>query len=122
MFEVAKEIMISSTHRVREHKGGCENIHGHNWKIQVFVQAKELNEMGMVVDFKVLKNEMNNIIMPLDHKDINEIKPFDVINPTSENLSKYIFDEMSKKLNDERMRVSKVVVFETDSSKATYWE
>ena len=120
MYKVAKEIMISATHRVREHQGGCERIHGHNWKIIVTVGAKELNEMGMVIDFKDLKKAMHKIIMPMDHNDINTYPPFDVINPTSENLCKYIFDEMSKELNDNRMKVVKVKVFETDTSYASY--
>ncbi|MBN2693856.1 6-carboxytetrahydropterin synthase QueD [bacterium] len=120
MFEVVKEISISSTHRIREHKGGCENIHGHNWKIRVYVKAEQLDELGMVVDFKVLKNKMNQIIMPLDHTDINEHPYFQDNNPTSENLAKYIFDELSKEINDSRVSVSKVVVFETDTSRAIY--
>ncbi len=120
MYKVAKEIMISATHRVREHQGGCERIHGHNWKIIVTVGAEELNEMGMVIDFKDLKKAMHKIIMPMDHNDINTYPPFDVINPTSENLCKYIFDEMSKELNNNRMKVVKVKVFETDTSYASY--
>ena len=120
MFKVAKEIMISATHRVREHQGGCERIHGHNWKIIVTVGSEMLNEMGMVIDFKDLKMAMHKVIMPMDHNDINTYSPFDVINPTSENLCKYIFDEMSKELNDNRKQVVKVKVFETDTSYATY--
>ncbi len=120
MFEVVKEISISSTHRIREHKGGCENIHGHNWKIRVYVKAEELDELGMVIDFKVLKNKMNQIIMPLDHTDINEHPYFQDNNPTSENLAKFIYDELSKEINDSRISISKVVVFETDTSRAIY--
>jgi len=120
MFEVSKEIMISATHRVREHQGGCENIHGHNWKIIVYVGAQELNNMGMVIDFKDLKHVMKKVIMPMDHNDINTYPPFDKLNPTSENMAKFIFDEISKELNDERKQVSKVEVYETDSSKAVY--
>ncbi len=120
MFEVAKEIMISATHRVREHDGGCERIHGHNWKIIVYVKASELNNMGMVIDFKDLKKVMKEVIMPMDHNDINTYKPFDIVNPTSENIAKYIYEEISKKINDARISVSKVEVFETDKSKAIY--
>ena len=120
MYEVSKEIMISATHRVREHQGGCERIHGHNWKILVYVEAKELNNMGMVIDFKDLKNIMIKVIMPMDHNDINTYPPFDKLNPTSENISKYIFDEMSKELDDDRKHISKVEVYETDNSKAIY--
>ena len=120
MFKVSKEMMISATHRVREHQGGCERIHGHNWKIIVTVGAKELNLMGMVIDFKDLKNTMHKVIMPMDHNDINTYKPFDVVNPTSENLAKYIFDEMSKELNDDRKKITEVKVYETDTSAATY--
>ncbi len=120
MFEVAKEIMISATHRVREHDGGCERIHGHNWKIVVYVGASKLNNMGMVIDFKDLKKVMKEVIMPMDHNDINTYKPFDIVNPTSENIAKYIYEEVSKKINDDRISVSRVEVFETDKSKAIY--
>ena len=121
MFLVSKEIMISATHQVREHQGGCERIHGHNWKIQVSVQAKELNEMGMVIDFKDLKKAMKKIIMPMDHNNINNYPPFDKLNPTSENLAKYIFEEMGKELNNERIKIKEVKVFETDTSYAVYF-
>ena len=120
MFKVSKEMMISATHRVREHQGGCERIHGHNWKIIVTVGSEMLNEMGMVIDFKDLKHSMHKIIMPMDHNDINDYSPFDKINPTSENLAKFIFDEMSKELNDNRKRIVEVKVYETDTSMATY--
>ena len=120
MYKVAKEIMISATHRVREHQGGCERTHGHNWKIIVVVGADNLNEMGMVIDFKELKKVMREVIMPMDHNDINLYPPFDKINPTSENMAKYIFDEMGKRLNDERKRVVEVKVYETDTSVASY--
>ncbi len=120
MFKVSKEMMISATHRVREHQGGCERIHGHNWKVIVTVASMELNNMGMVIDFKDLKHAMHKIVMPMDHNDINVYPPFDVINPTSENLAKFIFDEMSKELNDERQKISEVKVYEKDTSAATY--
>lgn len=120
MFEVAKEMMISATHRVREHQGGCENIHGHNWKVIVYLAASELDHMGMVVDFKVLKHYMKAILDPMDHTDLNILPPFDVINPTSENMAKYIFDQLAEGIEDDRVSVSKVVVFETDSSRAVY--
>jgi len=74
----------------------------------------------MVIDFKDLKKVMYDIIMPMDHNDINTYPPFDKINPTSENLAKYVFDEMSERLNDERKKVVEVKVYETDSSYASY--
>ncbi len=120
MYEIYKETTFSGAHRLREYKGRCEDLHGHNWKVRVFVGAEELDKLGMVVDFKVLKKMMEETIDKLDHKYLNEVSPFDSINPSTENIARYLYDELSLKLNNERVKVVKVMVWESENSCAIY--
>lgn len=122
MFEIYKEGSFSAAHRLRHYSGKCENLHGHNWKVQVFLKAERLDDLGMVMDFGILKAEMDEILARLDHKELNKLKPFQGINPTAENIARWIFQEMSEKVKDERIQVSKVMVWETDSSCAIYYK
>jgi len=120
MFEIYKEGFFSAAHRLRHYDGKCENLHGHNWKVHVFLKAERLDESGMVIDFGVLKVKLDKILARLDHKELNQLKPFQKVNPTAENIARWIFQEMSKKIKDERIQVSKVMVWETESSCAIY--
>ena len=122
MYEVSKQASFSGAHSLREYKGKCEAVHGHNWRVKVFVAAAELDRLGMVVDFKVLMQHLGEILERLDHKDLNNVPPFDKINPSSENIARYIYDEMGSRLNDDRVRVCRVMVWETDPSCAIYYE
>ena len=85
MYRVVVQTFFSSAHCLREYEGPCEALHGHNWKVTVAVEAEKLDRLGMVIDFKVLKREVNRIIQRLDHTYLNEIAPFDTVNPSSEN-------------------------------------
>ena len=122
MYRVVVETHFSSAHCLRGYDGPCEALHGHNWKVTVSVQAKTLDDLGMVLDFKVLKQEVNKIIDQLDHTYLNEKAPFDAVNPSSENIACYIFQELKPKINDERKRISEVRVWESEGSMATYTE
>lgn len=120
MHEIFTETYFSGAHRLREYEGKCESLHGHNWKVRAFVKAEELDRLGMVIDFKLLKNALSEVTEKLDHTDLNAVPPFDKINPSAENLSKYIFDELSTLLNDNRAAVSKIMVWESHASCAIY--
>lgn len=120
MYEITIQTQFSSAHRLRQYNGECERLHGHNWKLEVSVKSKKLNELGMVMDFKDLKDKVKSIINKLDHQYLNEIPPFTEINPTTENLSKYIFDELSKMINDADIKVSNVKIWESDTCYANY--
>jgi 6-pyruvoyltetrahydropterin/6-carboxytetrahydropterin synthase len=120
MYQVCKESDFSGAHYLRDYHGKCENIHGHNWKVRVCVTANELDKSGMVIDFVELKKVLEDEINHFDHQDINKVAPFDKINPTSENLAKHFFDQISNRINNERVRVSKVMVWETEHSCAIY--
>lgn len=118
MFEVKIETNFSSAHHLLNYKGKCENMHGHNWKVEVSLCGEVLDSSNILVDFKVLKKEVNEIINYLDHKDINELPEFKGVSPSSEIIAKYIYYEVKKKFDN----VSKVNVYETPTSCATYYE
>lgn len=132
MFEIAIKAEFSSAHNLREYLGKCEALHGHNWKVEVKLNSKKLDKIGMVMDFTKLKEITKDIISDLDHKYLNEIPYFSAaggsasggkkINPTSENIAKFIFDKVNESLPRESNDVSlkSVTVWENDNSYATY--
>lgn len=122
MYELMVETCFSSAHQLRGYKGACEKLHGHNWKVQVHVVSERLNEIDMAIDFHELKDFMGEVIAPLDHGLLNELFPFTEKNPSSENIAKWIFDSLKKKVNDGNLRVSAVTVWESETTSATYFE
>ena len=119
MYEIIVKTEFASAHNLREYNGSCENLHGHNWKVDIIVETKELDKSGLAVDFHVLKEKSNAIINDLDHLYLNEHRAFLTINPSSENIAKYIYDELSKTL-EKNVRVKKITVWETDDAAASY--
>ena len=113
---------FSSAHSLRGYQGKCEELHGHNWKVGVQIAAETLDDLGMVIDFTVLKKELHKIIQRLDHKHLNDISPFDTLNPSSENIAFYIFQKLKKLFTHERISIAKVTVWESDDSSASYSE
>ena len=125
MYEVTAEDTFAAGHYLRDYKGKCENPHGHNYKVQVTLQGRELDRAGLLLDFKDLKNVMKHVIDYLDHQMINDLEPFTRLNPSAENLAKYFYDETNVKLKqatDGRVGVKQVTIWETDTSIARYYE
>lgn len=122
MFELMVEATFSSAHQLRGYKGRCERLHGHNWKVQVYVTAERLNEIDIAIDFHELKKILDETIAPLDHSILNEIFPFTEKNPSSENIAKWIYDSLKKRINDENIHLSAVAVWESENTSATYYE
>ncbi len=125
MFEVTVDAGFSSGHYLRNYRGKCENPHGHNYKVQVTLQGKELDEAGLLLDFKLLKQVLRPVVEYLDHQMINDLEPFTTVNPSAENLAKYFFDETNKQLagmTGGRVTVKSSTIFETDTSSAVYYE
>ncbi len=122
MYELTVELWFSAAHRLVDYDGECERLHGHNWKVVVNVEAGKLNSLGIAVDFKHVKAETKKLIRSFDHRYLNDIPPFDNINPTAENLAKFFFTELGVLLNKDSVRVSCVTVWETDNSAASYSE
>ena len=121
MYEVMIEEEFSAAHALRGYRGKCENLHGHNWKVEVYVRGEQLDGVGMLVDFKELKSATRRVMKYLDHQNLNELKPFDnEINPSSEHLAGFILHRVAEEIDDPRVRVYKVRVWETPSTCATY--
>jgi len=118
MYSITVESTFSSAHNLREYTGKCEELHGHNWKIEVVVLKDKLDKGGMVLDFKYLKKKLNNVLEKLDHKYLNSIPYFKKANPTSENIAKYIYD----KIKAQGLKIKSVTVWENASCSATYEE
>ena len=113
---------FASAHSLRDYPGDCQRLHGHNWKVEVEVVASELDEMGMGIDFKQMKCITKEVTDTLDHRYLNEIKPFDKINPTAENIASHLYKQISKKLNNARAKVKAVTLWETERACVRYTE
>jgi 6-pyruvoyltetrahydropterin/6-carboxytetrahydropterin synthase len=122
MFELMVETHFSAAHQLRGYKGECEKLHGHNWKVQVYVLAERLNEIDIAIDFHDLKRITDEFIVLLDHSFLNDIFPFTEKNPSSENIAKWIYDSIKKKLNNDNIHLSAVTVWESETTSATYFE
>jgi 6-pyruvoyltetrahydropterin/6-carboxytetrahydropterin synthase len=122
MYEVYVDESFAAAHNLRGYKGKCEDLHGHNYKVRVTLAGPELDSVGLLYDFVHLKQVIHAVIRSLDHKYLNEMKPFDVLNPSAENIARYIFDETSKQLREtpNGANVSSITVWETDVTAATY--
>ncbi len=122
MFELMAESHFDAAHNLRNYKGKCEKLHGHNWKVQVFLKGDTLNETGMVMDFGKIREKIKKIMQKLDHNYLNTIPPFNKINPTSENIAKYIYEKMCSTINAKECSISRVTVWETEKTCASYYK
>ncbi len=118
MFELKVESSFSAAHHLLNYNGECENQHGHNWKVEAYFRDIKLDKSNLLIDFKVLKKELNIILDTLDHKDLNTLTDFSGISPSSEILSRYIF----KKLKEKIPQTYKISVWETERACASYFE
>ncbi|MBM4145672.1 MAG: 6-carboxytetrahydropterin synthase QueD [Nitrospira sp.] len=122
MFELMIETHFASAHQLRGYKGECERVHGHNWKVQVYILAERLNEIDIAIDFHDLKKMTEEIVGQLDHRLLNEIFPFTEKNPSSENIAKWIYDSLRKRIDNDDISLSAVTVWESETASATYFE
>jgi 6-pyruvoyltetrahydropterin/6-carboxytetrahydropterin synthase len=121
MFEVSVEQTFAAGHALRNYKGKCENVHGHNYRVRITVQGDQLDPTGLLVDFLDVKGLIGGVVDYLDHQFINDLPPFDQLNPSAENIAKYFYDRVSGGLKNEvPVRVAEVKVWETDTSSAVY--
>ncbi len=116
------ESQFSAAHQLRGYKGKCEKLHGHNWRVQVTVSYEKLNDIGIVIDFHELRIIANEVISSLDHSLLNEVFPFTEINPSSENIAKWIYDSVKKKIHKKHCNITSVTVWESETSSASYYE
>ena len=113
---------FASAHTLRDYPGACARMHGHNWKVEAEVIATKLDEVGMGVDFKVIKQATRAIAARLDHRYLNELDPFTEVNPTAENIAAYFHRELSAELNNDRIKVHAVTLWETERACVRYAE
>ncbi|TWJ19625.1 6-carboxytetrahydropterin synthase QueD [Geobacter argillaceus] len=122
MFRLKILTSFAAAHCLINYQGDCENLHGHNWRVEVTVRAGGLDEAGLGIDFKILKAETNQLLKTLDHKYLNELPPFSGLSPSSENISRFLFRELSSKLNTDNIKVETITVWESDFACASYSE
>ena len=120
MYQVSIQTHFSASHFLRNYQGKCENLHGHNWKVEVVVSAETLDGAGMAIDFSVLKEKTNMIVNQLDHRHLNDVAPFAHINPSSENIAQYLFNMLNNELQESNVTLTEVSVWESEGSKASY--
>ena len=118
MYSLRVESNFSAAHNLRAYKGKCEELHGHNWKIEAIAESETLDGTGMVMDFKLIKNKLNKVLDKFDHQYLNKVKPFDKTNPTSENIARFIFETLKPKLAG----LKSITVWENPTSSAVYYE
>ncbi len=120
MYELKVITQFAAAHQLRKFIGKCEKLHGHNWKVEVILRGEKLNNTGLLIDFKEVKEATDRILEELDHSFLNELPQFKDQNPSSENIAAYIFENLSSKLNNNQIKVSKVTAWESDSASASY--
>ena len=121
MYNIGVKARFSAAHSLREYGGNCEKLHGHNWVVEVFCDSEKVDNLGMVLDFRVLKNALKEVLDILDHNFLNELEPFREQNPSSENIAKYIWEQVSSRMPaDKKVKLSGVKVWESEDSWAQY--
>ena len=118
MYEITAPMHFSAAHHLLNYEGECENQHGHNWLVEAYVMGTELDKSNILIDYKVLKKQLKSVLDLLDHKDINELPDFKGISPSSETLARYIYNKMKEQIP----QISKISVWETSTSCASYYE
>jgi len=122
VFEICVETHFSAAHSLIGYQGNCAQIHGHNWIVEVFVRCRELNDIGIGIDFRDVRQAIKDIIKDLDHSYLNEYPEFKNTNPSSENIAKFLYRELGGKINSDNVKLSKIKVSETRGAGAYYWE
>ena len=120
MYEISVDYSFAAGHALRGYKGKCENVHGHNYKVRVTVAGEKLNSIGLLMDFIDLRGAVKALAERIDHRFMNDIPPFDQINPSAENLAKYFSDGLDLQVREHGIHVRSVTVWETDTTSATF--
>lgn len=122
MFEVSLKSHFSAAHHLKGYPGECAAFHGHNWEVEVFLRGSDLDETGILVDFRELKKAVEAVLEEIDHSDLNQVEAFKEQNPTSENIARFLYNELSESLNCDNYEMARVSVHETPGTTASYWE
>ncbi|RMH62616.1 MAG: 6-carboxytetrahydropterin synthase QueD [Zetaproteobacteria bacterium] len=120
-FELCCKAHFSAAHQLRGYDGDCARLHGHNWHVRLYVECAQLDALGMGIDYKIMKAELKRALAQWDHYHLNDVPPFDTINPTSENVAAELYRILAPRINDGRVRVSRIEIAETCTASVTYW-
>ena len=120
MYEIKIISDFAAAHRLRNFRGQCENLHGHNWRIEVVIRSTRLDENGMVVDFAKVKNATRRLLALIDHTYLNDIPYFQTRNPSSENIARFLYEELAKQFDNNNLWVHSVSAWESHDACATY--
>jgi len=121
MYKLMVKENFAAAHQLRGYTGKCESLHGHNWRVQLYVTAEKINDIGLAIDFKELKKCLHTILETLDHTNLNELAPFKTTNPSSENIARYIFNRATKALKEKRVQIDSIRVWESENAYAEYY-
>jgi len=122
VFEISVKTEFSAAHSLHDYPGNCAQVHGHNWTVEVFVKCQRLNNIGIGIDFREVKQALKECMGDLDHSCLNEHPDFKDTNPSSENIARFIYKELGKRINSEDVKISRVRFSETQNTGAFYWE
>lgn len=124
MYKITASVHFDAAHYLKDYPGKCAEIHGHRWVVGIQISGEELNEIGILIDFNDIKQYLREVTEKLDHRLINEVQPFDRINPTAENMARYIYESVKEKLSKDfpGLKIDFVEVCETPQAKAVYQE
>ncbi len=119
-YEISVETMFSASHQLRGYKGPIEPLHGHNFRVEACVAARELDELGLGLDFLELERELKEVLAPYDHRHLNELAPFDDMNPTTENMARFFYEKLEARLAPRGLEVRRIRVWEAPTYSASY--
>ncbi len=120
MYEVSIETGFSGAHMLRGYAGKCGQLHGHNWKVVITAASDRLDEVGMAIDFATVKEHAREVLSHVDHTYLNEVFPFTELNPTAENIARWVWEALVKKLPESPVEIVRIAVWESDTSCATF--
>jgi 6-pyruvoyltetrahydropterin/6-carboxytetrahydropterin synthase len=122
MFEVFVDETFSAGHALRGYRGKCENVHGHNYRVRITIAGAKLDSVGLLMDFSQVKKAIQGVLQTLDHRFLNDMAPFDLINPSAENIARHIYQETARLLppNPAGAAIASITVWETDTTAATF--
>ncbi len=120
MYRLTIHTHFAAAHNLVNYQGDCENLHGHNWKVEVTVTARELDKAGLGIDFKILKAQTKRLLDQFDHKYLNELPWFRDTSPSSENMARILFEQLGQALNSDNIQVERVNIWESDYACASY--
>ncbi len=122
MYKLNVTTHFSSAHKLNGYEGACKNLHGHNWKVRLGIKCYKVDDIGMTIDYGIVKKILNEIVNELDHQYLNDLPYFTKNNPTSENIAKYLYNQVKGEINSEYCKIAELEIWESDKTSMVYFE